>query len=320
MPPETEIEGQESASPTDVTKTGQEQLETAPPADDSTEAIIKAASDAEASAASEEAEEAAKVAAAAGEEKKPEEKAAPYDQDPKWLAARAAEKNFNAILEEYGVDGADGLKAMLDSGMQLQEILGDRDAKILIQDAATLKKYEDHWAKQERIKKEEALDPDERADLYKKELDEHKQQTRQEKESAEQVEQARESIQDFNTRVGGLVDKHGLDEDTAEIAKVFLGVDNPFNEVDILDGKAVREMVDGGVEKLGKFLTDVRQKAVDEYAAGKSKITPISPTTVHKKPESVEKKELPDDASDEQVFAQAKNEILEMIDDGQFDG
>jgi len=318
MPPET-IEGQESASPTDETKTGQE-LESASPADDSTEAIIKAASEKEASAASTD-EEKAKAEKDAADKAAAEKavKAPPYDQDPKWLAARAAEKNFNAILAEYDIDSADDLKVMLNEGMQLQEIVGSRDAKQLIQDADTLKKYNEHWAEKERIKEEEALDPDERADKYKKELEDHKRQSAEEKESAQQVEQAQDSIDGFNTRVEGLVDKQGFDEDTAEIAKVFLGVNNPFNEVDILDGKAVREMVEGGVDKLGKFLANVRQKAVDEYAAGKSKITPISPTTVHKEREAVKAKELPDDATEEQVFAQAKSEILEMIDEGQFD-
>ena len=318
MPPEKE--GQESASPTDVTKTGQEQLETAPPADDSTEAIIKAASETEVTAASTD-EEKAKAEKDAADKAAAEkaEKAPPYDQDPKWLAARAAEKNFNAILAEYDIDSAEDLKVMLNEGLQLQDIVGERDARKLIQDADTLKKYNEHWAEKERIKEEELLDPDERADKYKKELDDHKRQSAEEKESAHQVEQARESIHDFNTRVEGLIDKQGYDENTAEIAKVFLGVNNPFNEVDILDGKAVREMVEGGVDKLGKFIANIQQKAVDEYAAGKSKLTAISPTTVHKEPDAVKPTELPDDATDEQVFAQAKNEILEMIDKGQFD-
>lgn len=297
--------GQESASPTDATKTGQEQ-ETETPAVDTAEAIIKAAS------------ETGDPAAPIGDDKGEEGKPAPYDQDPKWLAARQAEKNFNAILQEYDIDGADDLKVMLDSGMQLQEILGNRDATKLIQDADTLRRYNEHWAKEARIKEEEQLDPDERADKYKRELEDHKRQTAQEREGAEQTEAAQDAILDFNDRAEGLVDKRGYDEETAEIAKLLVGINNPFNEVDILDGRAVRGMVDGGMDVLEQYVADIKQTAIDDYVAGKSSITPISKTDTPQQPGAVKETKLAPDASPEEEFAHAKNIILEMIDGGQF--
>ena len=133
MPPETE--GQESASPTDATETGQEQETVSPPVDE-TQQIIDAAS------------KAGEAAAPTGEEEETtetEEKPAPYDQDPKWLAARAAEKSLNDILLEHDIEDVDALKVMLNNDMKLSEILGDRDAKQLIQDADTLKQYQEYW-------------------------------------------------------------------------------------------------------------------------------------------------------------------------------
>lgn len=303
MPPETE--GQESASPTDETKPGQE-LETETPPVDETQQIIDAASKTgEAAAPTGEEEETAET----------EEKAAPYDQDPKWLAARAAEKSLNEILEEHDIGDVDELKTMLKSGLTISEIMGDRDAKQLIQDADTLKQYKEYWAEQERLKEEETLDPDERAEKYKQELEDHKRQQAEKDETAGQVEDAKTAIHDFNDRVENIIEKQNFDEDTAEIAKMFLGVNNPFNEIDIFDKKAINTMADDGVQKLAKFIANVQQKAIDKYAAGKSEITPISTTETPEK-EAIKKKELPKDASVEQVFAVARDELLELISGG----
>jgi hypothetical protein len=205
---------------------------------------------------------------------------------------------------------------MLDNDMKLSEILGDRDARQLIQDADTLRQYKEYWAEQERLKEEETLDPDERADRYKKDLEDFKAKQAEKDAVNGQVIEAKVAIQEFNARVEGVIEKQDYDESTVEIAKMFLGVNNPFNEVDIFDKKAVRTMADAGVEKLGKFIADVRQKAIDEYAAGKSEITPITTTETPEETTVVKKKELPADASVDEVFAQARDELLEVISGG----
>lgn len=300
-----EEQGQEPGTPTGEEQPGQEQ-QAATPVVDETQAIIDAAA---------KAGEPATPEGEAGEQAEEEGKPAPYDQDPKWLAARAAQKSLDDILSEHDIEDADALRVMLDNDMKLSEILGDRDAKQLVQDADTLKQYQAYWAEQERLKEEEELNPDERADKYKKELEDHKRQ-QAEKEAAEgQVEGAKAAIQDFNTRVEGVVEKHGFDEDTAEFAKMYLGVNNPFNEVDIFDKKAVRIMADEGIIKVDTFLANVRQKAIDDYVAGKSEITPITPTETPEK-EAVKKKDIPKDASVDEVFAAARDELLEVITGG----
>ncbi len=300
-----EEQGQQPDTPTGEEQSGQEQQVATPPADD-TQQIIDAAS------------KTGEPAAPTGDEEttEAEEKPAPYDQDPKWLAARAAEKNLNELLEDHDIDGVEELRSMLSAGMTISEILGDRDAKQLIQDADTLKTYQEYWTEQERLKEEETLDPDERADKYKKELEDHKRQQAEKDAADGQVIEAKVAIQDFNERVGGIIESQNFDEDTAEIAKMFLGVNNPFNEIDIFDKKAVRLMADEGVGKLTKFIADIKQKAIDEYAAGKSEITPITPTETPEKTPAVKKKEIPKDASVDQVFAQAKDELLELISGG----
>lgn len=292
-----ENQGQVSDSPTGVAESGQEQETETPPVD-TTESIVKAASESEESAASEK-----------------DDKPAPYDQDPKWLAARAAEKSLQEILSDSDIEDVEALKVMLKNGMTITEILGDRDAKQLIQDADTLKKYQEYWAEQERLKEEEDLDPDERAEKYKGELADVKRKQADKETEAGRVTAAKAAIENYNSRIGNIIEKQSFDEDTAEIAKMFLGVNNPFNDVDISDMKAVKDMATKGAERFTKFLTGVRQKAIDEYAAGKSKIIPITATETPKGP-GAEKKTLPKDASVDEVFAAAKDELFELISGG----
>lgn len=300
-----ENRGNEPETPTGETGTGQEQ-ETGSPPVDTTDSIVKAAMQAEESAASEE----------LGTEKEPKpeekEKPPPYDQDPKWKAARAAEKNLQEVLSENDIEDVEELKAMLKTGLTLQEIVGNRDAKQLIQDADTLRKYQEYWAEQERLKEEEDLDPDERADKYKKELDNYKRQQAEKKAEKERVEEGRQAIEDYGNRANKVIENLSLQGDEAEMAKLFVGVGNPFNEVDVFDGKAVTQVVTQGVEKFQKFLAKVRQQAIDDYAAGKSKITPITPTETPKKT-SVVKKKIPEGASVDQAFDMARQELYDLI-------
>jgi hypothetical protein len=304
-----EIEGQEPASPPGETETGQEQQAVTPPVDE-TQAIIDAASKAGEPAAPE--DETGTEEAGTETEEKP----APYDQDPKWLAARQAEKNLQEILNENDIEDVEELKTMLNSGLKLSEILGDRDAQQLITDADTLKNYNEYWAEQKRLKEEETLDPDERADKYKKELDDFKQEQAAKESAHEQVEGAKDAIKGFNDRVEGVIETEGFDEGTAEIAKMFLGVNNPFNEVDIFDKKAVGSMAADGIEKFKAFVANVRQQAIDEYAAGKSGLTPITTTETPDKATVVTKKSIDPNLSVDEVFAQARDELLEAIGGG----
>ena len=120
------------------------------------------------------------------------------------------------------------------------------------------------------------------------------------------------ALSNYTEQVEKAIESSGFEGEDAEMAKLFLGVDNPFNEVDITDKKAVKEMAKTNVAKLKTFLDGVSQKAVDEYSKGKSKIVPIS-TVVTPAKESVVKKDLPAGATVEQGFAQAHEEMMEII-------
>ena len=286
--------------------TGQEP-KTESPAVDLTDSIVKAAIKAGESAASEK-----PAGEPTGEPAGDDEKPAPYDKDPKWLAARAAEKSLQDVLTENDIEDVEELKTMLKSGLTIKEIVGDRDAKQLIQDADTLKKYNAYWAEQERLKEDEDLDPDERAEKYKSELEGFKREQSDKQADKANIEAGKQAIENYNSRIESVVDK-SLDGDAAEMGKRYLGVNNPFNNVDISDPKAVKAMATEGIAKFSTFLEKVRQTAIDDYAAGKSKIIPITSTDAPEGSPSAKKKELPKDASVEQTFNAAKNELFELL-------
>ena len=242
----------------------------------------------------------------------------PYDQDPKWKAARASQAKFESILEKHGID-ADDLDALLESGSSVADILGTRDAKALTstltqlkKDAEYLKEVKAYWAEQEKQKQRDELTPEERAEMSEKQLKEYKaEQAAKEKAKAEEAS-IKTALKSYTELVDKAIETSGIEGEDAAMAKLFLGVDNPFNEVDITDRKAVREMAKANAAKLKTFLDGVRQSAIDEYAKGKSKFVPISPVETPAK-ETVKKKELAPGATVEEGFAQAHDEMMEIL-------
>ena len=72
-----------------------------------------------------------------------ESKPPPYDQDPKWKQARAAEKALNELLEEYNFTSTDDLKEALQKGTKLHETeLGDdEDIDTLVKEAREYREW-----------------------------------------------------------------------------------------------------------------------------------------------------------------------------------
>jgi len=310
-----EATGQEPGSQPGATETGQEQMVADSPSADLTDSIVQAARKMEESAASETVTEPV--------EEKPvteTEKPLPYDQDPKWLSARAAEKRQGEILEKHGFEEADDLEAALDRGMTITEALGDRDAKKLLQDFTELKEWKDkvenYWAEQERTKAEEDLDPDELAAKYKQELADLKKAESDKFTEKQRLETAKSEIAAFNETITSAVEKQGFEEGAAEIAKLLMGVDNPFNTVDISDKKAVKAMAVNGAKKLSDFIATIKQSAIDEYSAGKSEFAPMSPVVETKPAVAAKDEEIPKELNVRESFGLTTKRLLEKLSGG----
>jgi len=235
----------------------------------------------------------------------------PFDQDPKWKSARAAEKQLTTILEQYGFDTSEELEEALESGVSLQELLGDRDAESLIESADTLSRYEEYWSKQER---EKAIENESEVDTI----------TRQERENQElrdrlkrvedgnrETAESKILLNDFNNTVAQVVKNSNLPDPESEIAQLLLGVDNPMNIIDIGSKSEIGNAAGTMLKKFSSFITDLKQTTIDEYVAGKSNITPISQTDTS--PATKTGVEIPDNVSIDDAFGIAQNTMLEMV-------
>jgi len=215
-----------------------------------------------------------KVADPPDSEKEDGEKPPPYDKDPKWLEARAAQKSLNELLEETGHESIAELVEDLKSGKDLQETLGDADIEAIIEDAQTLEKYNKIWAQQDIEKQREEESPEDTIDRLEREKQELIDTQTQEKTTKESQEEAQANLDNFDAEINKAVENiEDMGEDKQALTKLLLGLENPVITVDITDKKAVREMAAGQIAKVNELFGKIEQTAIDAYAAGKKTVS-----------------------------------------------
>ncbi|KKM00638.1 hypothetical protein LCGC14_1802430 [marine sediment metagenome] len=242
------------------------------------------------------------------------EKSPPYDKDPKWIAARAAEAKLTELLSKTGFETTEDLETALESGKSLKELLGSRDAKKLIADSETLSKAVQKRDAEKLSRMEEEETPEQTIARLKQDNDNlYDFNKKQEDEKIASLNTDR-ALSTFNERIASTVDgTEGLSDSEKSLLNQFLGVDNPLNDVDMEDLSEVSKLAKTGIKDFQGFVKNVRQQAIDEYAAGNSKLTPISKTENSGETPSVKKTNLSKDASIDETFDAAKSELLEIF-------
>ncbi|KKN52247.1 hypothetical protein LCGC14_0614670 [marine sediment metagenome] len=237
----------------------------------------------------------------------------PYDQDPKWLAARAAEKNLTELLAKHGYESAEDLSEALETGQSLKQLLGDKDANELVAESKQLKEIKDYWATQDEQKTREGETSEETIDrLEKRNLDLQNSNTQEDLARQEQQDNMR-ALDNYNSTIVDVVDNvEGASDTEKAMMSLLLGVNNPANEVDIEKIGDVKKMASGSVSKFQEFVNNIKQEAIDSYAKGQSKITPMG-KSVGTDVTSVKTPKTDPNASVEDVFDAGKKELLEMI-------
>lgn len=247
---------------------------------------------------------------------KPGDKPLPYDKDPKWLKARATEAAVDALLQEHGLLNIEELKEKLASGLSLTKLLGERDAKKLIEDADYANRVRQNWDEQKRAKSLEGETPEARVERLEKENEQLRKSHDEFKSGVESKEHAQKVINGFNTEVDTVIRslEQAVPESELGLLKLVLGVDSPSNMIDIEDQTAVRKMAREGIANFRTLVQKIKQDAINSYVAGKSgqavdtiQGAPASPG------QGVQRQPLPKDASVDQVFDASKNEFLEVM-------
>jgi ribosomal protein L7Ae-like RNA K-turn-binding protein len=200
-----------------------------------------------------------------GEDGKP----LPFDKDPKWKAARQAERTLQGLMTELEVEDVDELKELLLSGKQVSGKVDLAKLDAIIAKAETLEKYEAYWASQEEMARRAEEDPEVTADRLTRENAELKRQS-QLKEAAEVNKR---SLEDYDRTVKTGVKEllPDLSKDQMEFVLLALGVDNPALDIDLKDKMAVAKAVKSTVKRFDAL----RQSIIKNALEGKGLIPDI---------------------------------------------
>lgn len=246
------------------------------------------------------------------------DKPPPYDKDPKWIAARAAQKRLQDILEKHSITEEE-METALEGGKTLRQIIGKKDAAQLVKDSEELAKVKSYWADQEAKKLRENETPEETIARLETENRALADERRTAKEREEALTEHEAVLATFNKDVLGIVDTvEGLNEEERGMLKMLVGMENPMDEVDIKDRGAVKKTAGSVAAAFSAFVTKVKQGAVDEYAAGKSRLKPAATTTpaipgADRAAGDAPIKPLPQGITPEQAFSGAQAELMEIL-------
>ena len=209
-------------------------------------------------------------------EKADGEKPAPYDQDPKWKKARAAEAALDSLKEELGILDIEELKELAKQGVELSKVLKGKDVSKVLEDAEYARKVRDKWDEDERAKGLEDEDPDSRTSRLEKELASTRKALEDYKTGVEDQEHAQKVITNFGKEIHKVIAVEGenapFTDAEHQLLQIYLGIDNPANMIDIEDTTAVRKMALNGTKQFRTLVRQIQDAAVENYVAGKKSL------------------------------------------------
>lgn len=246
----------------------------------------------------------------------PDKDTLPFDQHPKWIAARAAEKRVNEVLETLGFDNIDDLMEAAKERNSLKAVIGNYDPEALVNDFEEFQNVKAYWADQEAARLESQETEKQTIDRLKREKQELLDKDRQDRETQAATEESQRVIKEFDDGIKSAANALPDASDTVKSMLVeFMGTGNEMSMVDPFDPVAVKKARTAVVQRFQKFIGDIEQEAVDRYATGKSKITPITQTdtSAGTKSVSTERKPLPAGTTIDQANQLGKDELLRRL-------
>ena len=191
----------------------------------------------------------------------------PFDQHPKWKAARQAEKKLQELLKANDVDDPDELLELAKSGKTVKGKLSDlNQIDDIIEKAKRLDSYEVVWKQQEEERRRGAETPEQTIARLEKAL-KNKTAEQLHKESTQKAQaEAQQALKSYDREVQSLVKEMDIPKEQQSFVNEFFGVGNPFNEIDITDKKAIKRLVADGIKKKEAY----DQAIIQAYINGKN--------------------------------------------------
>jgi hypothetical protein len=192
------------------------------------------------------------VAETAGKDAKADSstESVPWDKDPRWKSARTAEKKLKDLLKANDLEDADDLVDLVQKGKAVKGKLADlNQLDEIIEKAAKLDKYESYWREQEEQKRRNVETPDDTIKRLENQLKGRELAEGRKREQARQVENTKRAITAYESEVGNLVHELEIPKEQHSFMLELFGVNNPCNDIDITDRKAIKRLVSEGVKK-----------------------------------------------------------------------
>lgn len=199
----------------------------------------------------------------------------PWDKDPRWKSARTAEKKLNELLKANGLEDSDDLVELVNSGKRVKGKLTDIDQlDRILEKASTLDKYEAYWKEQEEHVKRGEETPDQTITRLTREIKKREAMEARKRQESEHVENTKKAITNYEREVQSLVSEMEIPKEQRAFMSEFLGVQNPCNDIDITDRKAVKKLVSDAVKKKEAY----DQAVIKAYLDSKTNIPKVAAT------------------------------------------
>jgi len=203
-----------------------------------------------------------------------DETAETVDAAPNAAAAEKAEDALKSVMDEHGFDSIDELKAAIATSKEFRQTIGAKDLKKVVEDADRLARYEQYWAEQEALKKEENESPEDTIKRLKEELDGTKNQEKAKQTEEMTKKEAMEIVKTFEKVVETTFSEEKVPDEFQPYIREYLGLNNPILSVDPHDKKAIKTAAKDAIKKIVQF----EQAVIKRYGEGKSTIPPITKT------------------------------------------
>lgn len=201
-----------------------------------------------------------------------EGKPLPYDQQPKWKKARAAEKKLDSLLKANDLEDPDDLLDLVQRGKMVKGKLADlNQLDEIIAKANKLNQYETYWASEAEKRRRETEDPETRAERAERERDDLKSEKQRQAFDRQQAENAKAAIDGYDSEVKSLIKEMEMPKDQQGFILEFMGVGNPANDIDITDKKAIKRLVAEAAKKKDSY----DQAVIAGYLKGKGQIPKV---------------------------------------------
>lgn len=243
--------------------------------------------------------------AGAGDKPPGDQKPALVPKDsPEYKKLEADSEKLQQVLDDNGCDTVEELLSLVSTGRQVKGMVKDvNEINHLRERAKRLDKIEAYWDRQKEAATRKNEEPDQTIARLEKALERERNSRQSVEQAQEETEAAKKALESYNKTVKDYVAT--LDDVPAKakpLLELFMGVENPFNEVDITDPIAVKKMA----KQLSKKWGELQKIIIDDYLAKKKDVPPIKSGT--------ESSGSPTDANKPKIkLREARQQLTERI-------